>query len=80
MSIPTRAAAALAPVAVLALAGGASAAPSPAAAFGQHVAACAKEHLGQRDAPPTVTCGHDGMTMTFPTFGAMVEHIAEMHG
>lgn len=82
MSSPVRATASLTSAVALALVFGGSvtAAPSPAADFGQHVAACAQEHLGQRDAPPTVTCGHDGMTMTFPNFGAMVEHIKEMHG
>lgn len=63
----------------LALAGNALAGPSPSADFGQHVAACAQEHLGQRTSPPQVTCTHDGMTMTFPTFGAMVQHMQEMH-
>lgn len=65
---------------VLALAGSAAAAPSASAEFGQHVAACAQESLGQRQGPPSVTCTHDGMTMTFPTFGAMVQHMREMHG
>lgn len=64
----------------LVAAGAATATPAPAADFGQHVAACAQEHLGQRVLPPTVTCAHDGTTMTFPNFGAMVEHIKEMHG
>ena len=61
-------------------AGSAAAAPNPAADFGQHVASCAQEHLGQREGAPSVTCTHDGMTMTFPTFGAMVRHMQEMHG
>jgi hypothetical protein len=38
-----------------------------------------EEHLGQREGAPSVTCTHDGMTMTFPTFGAMVRHMQEMH-
>ena len=63
----------------LALAGGVAAAPSPQGTFGQHVASCAQEHLGARDGAPAVTCTHDGMTMTFPTFGAMVQHMQEMH-
>ena len=56
-----------------ALAGTASAAP-----FGQHVAMCAHA-LGARDDAPAVTCTHDGMTMTFANFGAMVEHMRAMH-
>ena len=48
--------------------------------FGQHVATCAQMHLGQRDNPPAVTCTHDGMTMTFANFGAMVQHMRAMHG
>ena len=49
------------------------------AAFGQHVAACAREHLGQRADPPEVTCTMpDGSTMTFATFGAMVQHMRAM--
>ena len=77
----TRAVTSLAVTGALALAfgGSAAAAPSPAAELGQHVASCAQEHLGQREAPPAVTCKHDGMTMTFPTFGAMVEHMQEAH-
>ena len=39
---------------------------------------CAHE-LGARENPPAVTCTHDGMTMTFPTFGAMVDHMRAMH-
>ena len=46
--------------------------------FGQHVSTCAHE-LGQRPSPPTVTCTHDGVTMTFANFGAMVEHMQQMH-
>ena len=60
-------------VAALALVGTASAEP-----FGQHVAMCAHQ-LGARDTAPTVTCSHDGMTMTFANFGAMVQHMKEMH-
>ena len=56
-----------------ALAGTASATP-----FGQHVATCAHE-LGARDGAPAVTCTHDGTTMTFATFGAMVEHMRATH-
>ena len=54
-------------------AGSASAEP-----FGQHVAMCAHE-LGARDGAPAVTCTHDGMTMTFANFGAMVEHMRAIH-
>ena len=62
------------------LAGSAGAAPNPAADFGQMVATCAQEHLGQREDVPSVTCTHDGTEMTFPTFGAMVQHMREHHG
>lgn len=61
----------------LALGGSAAGAPNPAADFGQHVASCAQEHLGQREGTPSVTCAHDGMT--FPTFGAMVAHMQQHH-
>jgi hypothetical protein len=60
-------------IAALALAGTASATP-----FGQHVAMCAHQ-LGARANAPAVTCSHDGMTMTFPNFGAMVAHMRAMH-
>lgn len=63
----------------LALGGNAFAEPSTSAEFGQHVATCAQAHLGQREGAPAVTCTHDGMTMTFATFGAMVQHMQEMH-
>jgi len=78
---PTLAAASLAAAGALALTlgGSAAAAPSSSAEFGQHVAMCAQEHLGQRDAPPAVTCTHDEVTMTFATFGAMVEHMQGHH-
>lgn len=46
--------------------------------FGEHVAMCAQD-LGRRADPPAVTCTHGDMTMTFGTFGAMVEHMREMH-
>jgi len=61
----------------LALGGSAAGAPNPAADFGQHVASCAQEHLGQGEGAPSVTCTHDGMT--FPTFGAMVAHMRQHH-
>lgn len=51
------------------------AAPASASAgIGGHVSTCAREALGQRPAPPAVTCTHDGQTHTFATFGAMVRH------
>lgn len=60
---------------------GSALAAEDSAAFGQHVAACAREHLGQRPDPPAVTCTMpDGSTMTFATFGAMVQHMREMEG
>ena len=46
--------------------------------FGEHVAMCARE-LGQPADAPAVTCTHGEMTMTFGTFGAMVEHMRQMH-
>lgn len=46
--------------------------------LGRHVSMCAHE-LGKRADTPAVTCTHDGMTMTFATFGAMVQHMREMH-
>jgi hypothetical protein len=66
--------------AALALAGPSPAASAPQADLGQHIASCAQESLGQRENPPSVTCVHDGMVMSFSTFGAMVQHMSEMHG
>lgn len=60
-------------VAALALVGSAAAEP-----FGQQVATCAHQ-LGARAEAPAVTCSHDGMTMTFANFGAMVGHMRAMH-
>lgn len=60
--------------------GGSAAASAPPAGFGQHVASCAQEHLGQREGAPGVTCMHHGTAMTFATFGAMVEHMRGHHG
>lgn len=71
---------ALAAAGGLALAGNALGAPSPSADLGQRVATCAQEHAGQREGTPSVTCDHDGMEMTFPTFGAMVEHMRQHSG
>ncbi len=63
---------------VLAALGGATATGAGAAEpFGQHVALCAHE-LGQRADAPAVSCSHDGMTMSFANFGAMVEHMRQM--
>lgn len=57
------------------VAGTAVAATEP---FGQHVSMCAHD-LGTRASTPAVTCTHDGTTMTFATFGAMVQHMLGMH-
>ena len=46
--------------------------------LGKQVAMCAHTTLAQRDNPPSVTCTHDGMTMTFANFGAMVQHMHSM--
>lgn len=46
--------------------------------FGQHVGMCAHTTLGERANPPTITCTHDGMTMTFANFGEMVQHMRAM--
>jgi hypothetical protein len=52
--------------------------PAAAAPLSQHVAMCAHQ-LGARANAPAVTCTHDGITMTFPNFGAMVDHMRAMH-
>ena len=57
--------------------GNALAQPADQAAFGQHVASCAQENLGQRLSPPQVTCTHDGHTHTFANFGEMVQHLQD---
>ncbi len=63
---------------VIGAAGGALAAED-SATFGQHIASCAREHLGKRADAPAVTCTMpDGSTMTFATFGAMVQHMRAM--
>ncbi len=46
--------------------------------FGQHAAMCAHTALGQRANPPSVTCTHDGTTMTFANFGEMVQQMRAM--
>lgn len=67
--------------AAVALAGAPAALASPKASeFGRHVADCAQGHLGQRDGAPAVTCTHEGVTMTFANFGAMVLHMKQHHG
>lgn len=63
----------------LAVSGDALAEPSPASHLGQRVAACAQAHLGEREGAPAVTCTHDGVEMTFDTFGAMAQHMTEHH-
>ncbi|GIU94210.1 MAG: hypothetical protein KatS3mg012_0667 [Gaiellaceae bacterium] len=78
--IPTAASLTAAGALALALGGNALGAPSPSADFGQHAATCAQEHVGQREGAPSVTCTHDGLEMTFPTFGAMVQHMRDHHG
>lgn len=60
--------------AVAATTAAAFAGTASAGSFGQHVAMCAHQ-VGARDDAPAITCTHDGMTMTFATFGAMVEHM-----
>ena len=78
--IPTAASLTAAGALALALGGNALGAPNPSAEFGQHVATGAQEHLGQREGAPSVTCRHDGVVMTFATFGEMVQHMREHHG
>ena len=46
--------------------------------FGTHVSTCAQE-LGKRADAPALTRSHDGMTMSFASFGAMVQHMRELH-
>lgn len=70
----------VAAAAAVALAGAPAALASPKASeFGRHVSDCAQAHLGQRDGAPAVTCTHDGVTMTFTKFGAMVLHMKQHH-
>ena len=59
-------------IATAGLSAGALSASEP---LGQHVSACAQMHLGQRADAPQVTCTHDGDTVTFANFGAMVGHM-----
>lgn len=67
---------------VLAVADAVGVSYSPAAlaadpAFGTPISDCAHVSLGQRAGDPAVTCTHDGLTMTFDTFGQMVEHMLD---
>ena len=62
-------------VAGLAAAGVAGSALAADPPLGQHVSMCAQMSLGERADAPTVTCTHDGVTMTFANFGAMVAHM-----
>lgn len=48
--------------------------------LGEYIASCAQMHLGPRENPPSLTCGHDGLVHTFATFGDMVKHMLETHG
>ena len=68
----------IAAVAAAILAGAVSANAIAADPFGQHVSMCAHE-LGSRADAPDVTCTHDGSTMTFANFGAMVEYMRDLH-
>jgi len=71
--------AAIAAVAVAGVFGANALADEHPSTFGRHVAMCAHASLGQRAAPPAVTCTHEGMTMTFATFGEMVLHMKDEH-
>ena len=62
-------------VAGLAAAGVAGSALAADPPLGEHVSMCAQMSLGQRADTPTVTCTHDGVTVTFAKFGAMVAHM-----
>jgi hypothetical protein len=48
-----------------------------ALASGSGVASCARMTLGPRDTAPAVTCVHKDVTMTFATFGDMVEQMGD---
>lgn len=79
ISIPRRLAVALAAAGTIA-AGTSASALAADQPFGEHVSTCAQMSLGPRTEPPAATCTHDGMTMTFPTFGAMVLHMQNASG
>lgn len=65
------------PALLVAAVAAATAAPATLAdsSFGQQAAACAQADLGARPNPPALTCTHNGTTMSFPNFGAMVQHM-----
>ena len=46
---------------------------------GQQIATCAQMTLPPTGNAPSITCTCNGTTMTFPTFGAMVQHMLAMH-
>ena len=41
-------------------------------------ASCAQMTLPPAGNPPSIICTCDGMVMSFPTFGAMVQHMLAM--
>ena len=45
--------------------------------LGAHVSECARDALGKRPSPPSVSCRHDGVVDAFADFGAMVAHLRE---
>ena len=62
-------------VALAAPASATAAAPDDPSWLGTHVSRCADMHLPPLPSPPTIVCEDGGMVMTFPTFGAMVQHM-----
>jgi hypothetical protein len=56
---------------------GASAAPDDPSWLGEHVSKCAHMHLPPLPSPPTIVCEDGGIVMTFPNFGAMVQHMLQ---
>jgi hypothetical protein len=52
-----------------------AAAPDDPSGLGTHVSRCADMHLLPLPSPPTIVCEDGGMVMTFPTFGAMIQHM-----
>lgn len=72
-SRPARALAVTVAVAAALVAAPAAIASGPA--LGAHVSGCARDSLGKRAAPPTVTCIMDGEEHAFRNFGAMVAHM-----
>lgn len=53
------------------------AAPDDPASLGRHVSKCAGMHLPPLPNPPAIVCEDGGMVMTFPNFGAMVQHMLD---